>query len=84
MYNTTEDLTQGTFNFVPTALFRARDDYALTSGATFNFQTGAIVEIAYSPVDTDSLTLPSNVDLVLGVSSTATGTTGIVLGDGSR
>ena len=76
--------TQGTFNFAPTSIYRIGNDARLTSGATWNFQTGSMVSIAYAP-NTDAWKVPSNVDLVLSSNTNPdlpTGATGIVLGDG--
>ncbi len=86
MYNSGTTFTQGTFNFAPTAIYRIGGDTRLTSGsATWNFQTGAMVSIAEATVNTSLWSVPSNVDLVLSSESdpiVASGTTGIVLGDG--
>ena len=85
MYNSGTTFTQGTFNFAPTAIYRLGNDARLTSGATFNFQTGAMVSIAEASTNTNLWSVPSNVDLVLSSESdpvVTSGTTGIVLGDG--
>jgi autotransporter-associated beta strand protein len=85
MYNSGTTFSQGTFNFAPTAIYRIGNDARLTSGATFNFQTGAMVSIAEATVNTSAWSVPSNVDLVVSSEAdpiAAAGTTGIVLGDG--
>jgi fibronectin-binding autotransporter adhesin len=85
MYNSGTTFTQGYFNFAPTAIYRIGNDARLTSGASFSFQTGAVVSIAEASVNTDAWSVPSNVDFVLSSLSdpvNVSGTTGIVLGDG--
>ena len=85
MYNSGTTFTQGNFSFAPTAIYRIGADTRLTSGASFNFQTGAMVSIAEASANTSVWAVPSNVDIVVSneASSVAiSGATGIVLGDG--
>ena len=88
MYNSGNAMAQGTFNFAPTAIYRIGADNRLLGGATWNFQTGAMISIADAP-DPDNWgntqnPVPTNVDLVLSTNenpTTVTGTTGFTLGN---
>ena len=85
MDNVGTAFSQGTFDFGPTAIYRIGSDARLVGGATWIFQTGSMVSIAYSPENTNTWGVPSNVDLVLSTNTgtiTPTGTAGITLGNG--
>ena len=58
----------------------------INGAANYNYQTGAMIELGYTPANTDTFgnaahPFPTNVDIVLGATSVLSGSTGITLGN---